>query len=100
MLEKTEHVALVVDEYGGTEGLVTLEDIVETLLGLEIVDEADSVDDMQTLAREQWRQRAERLGIITEEDAALAEQEQDAVIRLGLTGGRAPVEEASEEEDV
>lgn len=97
MLEKTEHVALVVDEYGGTEGLVTLEDIVETLLGLEIVDEADSVDDMQMLAREQWRKRAERLGIITEEDAALAEQEQDAVIRLGLTGGRAPVKEASEE---
>ncbi|HMB89896.1 MAG TPA: hemolysin family protein [Rhodothermales bacterium] len=99
MLEKTDHVALVVDEYGGTEGLVTLEDIVETLLGLEIVDEADSVDDMQTLAREQWRQRAERLGIITEEDVALAEQKQEAVIRLGLTGGRAPVEEASEGED-
>ena len=92
MLEKTEHVALVVDEYGGTEGLVTLEDIVETLLGLEIVDEADSVDDMQMLAREQWRKRAERLGIITEGDQALAEQEQDAVIRLGLTGGRAPAQ--------
>jgi CBS domain containing-hemolysin-like protein len=98
MLEKGEHIALAVDEYGGTEGLVTLEDIVETLLGLEIVDEADSVDDMQAMAREQWRKRAERLGIVTEaQEEALAEQEQEAVIRLGLTGGRAPVKKANEE---
>lgn len=67
LLDQSAHIALVVDEYGGMAGIVTLEDVVETLLGLEIVDEVDSVDDMQKLAREQWRKRAERLGIVPDE---------------------------------
>ncbi|RMG09262.1 MAG: DUF21 domain-containing protein [Planctomycetota bacterium] len=68
LLERQSHVALVVDEYGGTAGIVTLEDLVETLLGLEIVDEADAVADMQELARRQWRKRAIRMGLIGEDD--------------------------------
>lgn len=63
LLEERQHVALVVGEYGDTKGLVTLEDVVETLLGIEIIDEGDKVDDMQKLARRLWAKRAERMGI-------------------------------------
>ncbi len=68
LLEEGEHIALVVDDFGGTAGVVSLEDVIETLLGLEIVDEADSVEDMQALARRKWRERALRLGLVTDED--------------------------------
>ena len=63
LLDKRQHIALVVDEYGGTKGLVTTEDVVETLLGMEIVDEMDKVQDMQALARQQWAKRAKALGL-------------------------------------
>ena len=63
LLDKRQHIALVVDEYGGTKGLVTTEDVVETLLGMEIVDEMDKVQDMQALARQQWAKRVKTLGL-------------------------------------
>jgi CBS domain containing-hemolysin-like protein len=62
-LKKRQHIAIVVDEYGGTTGLVTLEDLVETLMGLEIVDEMDTDVDMRVLARKKWEERARALGI-------------------------------------
>jgi len=51
LLKKREHISLVIDEFNSSIGLVTLEDIIETILGYEIVDETDMVDDMQVLAR-------------------------------------------------
>jgi CBS domain containing-hemolysin-like protein len=56
-IARQDHVFLVVDEFGGTAGIITLEDAVETLLGVEIVDEYDSVEDMRKLARAQWERR-------------------------------------------
>ena len=56
-IKEKDHLALVTDEYGVVTGLVTLEDTVETLLGVEIVDEFDNITDMRQYALEQWQIR-------------------------------------------
>ncbi|WP_299156890.1 CNNM domain-containing protein [uncultured Tenacibaculum sp.] len=68
LIEQREHLALVVDEYGTVSGLVTQEDVIETLLGYEIMDESDNVADLQSMARKSWEQRAKRLGIIDDKE--------------------------------
>lgn len=64
LVESRNHMALVVDEYGSVSGIVTMEDVIETLLGLEIMDESDNVSDLQLQARKNWEERAKKLGII------------------------------------
>lgn len=67
LVSTKNHVSLVVDEYGTISGLVTMEDVIETLLGLEIMDESDSVEDLQLLARKNWQKRAKDLGLYGED---------------------------------
>ena len=57
MLTKDEQIAIIINEYGSFQGILTLEDVIETLLGSEIVDENDTVRDMQQLARDKWKKR-------------------------------------------
>ena len=64
LVQTRNHMALVVDEYGTVSGIVTMEDVIETLLGLEIMDESDNVSDLQVQARKNWEARAKKLGIL------------------------------------
>ena len=58
-LERQQHLFAVIDEYGGLAGILTLEDVLEEILGREIVDESDTVTDMRELARRRRRQVSE-----------------------------------------
>lgn len=89
LLHQREHIALVVDEYGGTDGLVTMEDLLETLLGMEIVDEADTAADMQRIARRRWEERARTLGL---DLTSTEDSETDAQRPASETGPTPPAE--------
>ncbi len=65
LLDRKEHIAVVVDDFGGLQGVVTMEDIIETLLGFEILDETDTVSDMQQFARDRWQKRQEKYKYLT-----------------------------------
>lgn len=69
LLKDNAHIALVMDDYGGMAGIVTMEDIIETILGLEIMDEKDSIEDMQAFARETWKARARKMGLFFDESS-------------------------------
>jgi CBS domain containing-hemolysin-like protein len=68
LMDRKEHIALVLDDFGGMAGIVTMEDVIETLLGLEIVDETDATPDMRELAQRHRARRARALGMVQDED--------------------------------
>jgi CBS domain containing-hemolysin-like protein len=57
LLKSKDQIALIIDDYGCFQGLITLEDIIETILGMEIIDENDTITDMQQYAKERWLKR-------------------------------------------
>ena len=68
VLHLRSHIMVIIDEYGGMAGIITMEDILETLLGLEIIDENDKTVDMQQYARRMWQKRAKTMGIAQPKD--------------------------------
>jgi len=64
LVERQEHIAAVLDEFGGLAGILTMEDVIETLLGMEIVDETDSTTDMRQLAQRHRRRRSRAIGML------------------------------------
>jgi len=78
MVERREHIAMARNDKGEPTGLVTMEDIIETLLGLEIFDEVDDAERIQRAARNYWHERARRLGRISDATGGTAS--------LGITG--------------
>ena len=79
LIQHKEQISIVIDEYGCFQGILTLEDVIETVFGFEITDENDQVTDMQQLARERWQKRQKRFSTIrlpqTEPDQATHQKE-------------------------
>lgn len=68
MLQEKSQIGVVIDEYGCFQGVLTLEDVIETIFGFEIIDEMDVVTDMQQYARERWQQRQKKYRVISQKD--------------------------------
>lgn len=81
LLADQEHFAVVVDEYGDMAGVVTMEDVLETLLGMEIVDESDAIEDLRGAARRKWTERAKKLGLELPSTASVGGSEETSAIQ-------------------
>lgn len=71
MLHEKSQIGVVIDEYGCFQGILTFEDVIETIFGFEIIDEMDVVTDMQQYARERWQQRQKKYRVISQKENRL-----------------------------
>lgn len=68
MLQEKSQIGVVIDDYGCFQGVLTFEDVIETIFGFEIIDEMDVVTDMQQYARERWQQRQKKYRVLTQKE--------------------------------
>ena len=90
MLQEKSQIGVVIDDYGCFQGILTFEDVIETIFGFEIIDEMDVVTDMQQYARERWQQRQKKYRVLSPKDTG----EQNAILGVQPESGKSSESEA------
>ena len=97
-IKQQNHILLVIDEYGGTAGVLTMEDAIETLLGIEITDESDVVADLRKIAEQRYQNQQKLLESITTKPVSSAENNESAISEEADTESDTENEPAGEPE--